>query len=82
MAVPRGTILQPGQRLIVWADEDGKASEGLHANFKLSANGENIVLSKRENGRTEILDYLAFEKISTDVSITHQGRLTEPTPGH
>ncbi len=66
---PAGTILEPNERLIVWADENGKASEGLHANFKLSAKGENIILSKRENGVTEILDYLAFENVPTDVTV-------------
>ena len=79
---PAGTVLKPGNRLIVWADEDGKATEGLHANFKLSAKGENIVLSKRENGKTEILDYLSFEDNAPDTSVTHQGKLTQPTPGH
>jgi len=38
------TTLAPGNFLIVWADDDtGQA--GLHANFKLSADGETILLS-------------------------------------
>lgn len=39
------TLIQPGGYLIVWADEDGQ-QEGLHANFKLSADGEVILLSQ------------------------------------
>ena len=38
------TSIAPGEYLIVWADEDGN-QEGLHANFKLSADGEVILLS-------------------------------------
>lgn len=40
---PDNTILEPNQYLIVWADEDGKQT-GYHANFKLSASGEEILL--------------------------------------
>ncbi len=39
--LPEGTIIQGYGYLIVWADEDGE-QEGLHANFKLSANGEEL----------------------------------------
>jgi hypothetical protein len=38
------TVLQPGEYLIVWADED-EDQAGLHANFKLSASGETLMLS-------------------------------------
>lgn len=79
---PANTRLQAGAYLIVWADEDENASEGLHANFKLSAGGENIILSKLENGDIEILDYLAFKQIPADASITHEGILSKPTPGN
>lgn len=40
---PAGTIIQPNDYLIVWADED--SSQGpYHANFKLSASGEILML--------------------------------------
>lgn len=42
---PEGTIIPAKGYLIVWADEDG-SQEGLHANFKLSANGETLFLSR------------------------------------
>ena len=41
---PKGTKIAAGGRLVVWADEDGKAKEGLHANFKLAKGGETIQL--------------------------------------
>ncbi len=40
---PSGTILKANSYLIIWADEDGKQS-GYHANFKLSASGEPLIL--------------------------------------
>jgi hypothetical protein len=40
---PAGTIIGPGEYLIVWADENG-SQKGLHANFKLSAGGEELFL--------------------------------------
>ncbi|MBK9107963.1 MAG: CotH kinase family protein [Saprospiraceae bacterium] len=40
---PQNTIIQPNTYLIVWADENGKQT-GLHANFKLSASGEEVLL--------------------------------------
>ena len=41
--VPAGTIIQPNDYLIVWADED--SSQGsYHANFKLSGTGEVLML--------------------------------------
>jgi hypothetical protein len=51
-----GTIIEGNGFLIVWADEDG--SQGpLHANFKLSLDGESIILS---NKNLEILDNVTF----------------------
>ncbi len=41
---PAGTTIAPNSFLIVWADEDLE-QEGLHAGFKLSASGENVILS-------------------------------------
>jgi hypothetical protein len=33
----KGTVVQAGGYLVLWADEDGKATNGLHLNFKLSS---------------------------------------------
>jgi spore coat protein H len=41
---PAGTTIAPRGYLIVWADEDG-GQEGLHASFKLTADGEQLMLS-------------------------------------
>ncbi len=42
--IPAGTILPAKSYLIIWADEDQEEG-ALHTNFKLSAGGEEVVLS-------------------------------------
>lgn len=48
--IPTGTTMPPNSYLIVWADEDSSqnTATSLHANFKLSALGEAIYLSKTD----------------------------------
>jgi len=78
---PEGTQIEAGERRLIWADENGKASGGLHANFKLSAKGENIILAKRKDGDTTIIDFLAFDKLKQDESTGKQERFAAPSPG-
>jgi len=61
---PDGLTVAPNSYLIVWADEDLE-EEGLHADFKLSASGENVILSY-PNG--EIVDSVAFGTQTANVS--------------
>lgn len=79
--------IQPGEYLIVWADED--QSQGLfHTNFKLSKDGEEIGLFDNEASGFALIDQVIFELQQTDVSF---GRETDggenwifyqyPTPG-
>jgi len=49
---PAGTTVDPNGYLIVWADEDLE-QEGLHADFKLSASGENVILSYSDGTKIE-----------------------------
>lgn len=51
------TTIMAGGFLIVWADDDGD-QEGLHANFKLSASGETIVLSDNNMNLLDEVTYL------------------------
>lgn len=53
---PAGTTIAPDAYVIVWADEDG-SQMGLHANFKLSRDGEQLILS---NPFEEVLDSITF----------------------
>lgn len=62
-ALPDVTIPADGY-LIIWADEDGSQGD-LHANFKLSADGESISLSYEDG---EKIDSLDFGVQTTDVT--------------
>lgn len=61
---PSGTIIDAGDYLVIWADED--ASQGLlHASFKLSAAGEDLWLSA-PNGL--VLDRVIFGQQQANVA--------------
>ncbi len=60
--IPDGTILKTDQYLIIWADENGKQN-GFHANFKLSASGEDLFLLD-STGRQ--VDYVKFGQQESD----------------
>ena len=57
---PDDTQIAPGGYLIVWADEDGNAKPGLHANFKLSRNGETVMLVDTDQRGNQVLDVIKF----------------------
>jgi spore coat protein CotH len=48
--IPTGTTIPANGYLIVWADEDSSqnTATSLHANFKLSGSGEDVLLSKND----------------------------------
>lgn len=59
---PGGTLLAPGAYMIVWADED--QSQGfMHANFKLTASGESVLLYDTD---TLLVDNVDFGEQVTD----------------
>lgn len=72
--IPAGYTLQPGQTLLVWADEDGLQGP-LHANFKLSGGGEELALFAADG--TTNLDWIEFGAQLSDVST---GRLLNTAP--
>jgi hypothetical protein len=61
---PGGTSISGNGYLIIWADED-TTQAGLHANFKLSSNGEEVVLSIPD-GR--IIDQVTFPAQTLELS--------------
>lgn len=61
--IPTGTILAPDSYLIIWADENG-AQGDYHANFKLSASGEKLVLLTADG---MIADEVSFTNLTTDM---------------
>ena len=86
-AFPNATRIPAGGFLVVWADEDGQASEGLHANFKLAAGGEQLYLIDSDANENAILDSVIFGEQAEDRSYGRLPDSTEtwgaldPTPG-
>ena len=73
---PENTTIPPRGYLIVWLDEDGKASKGLHANFKLSRNGETVMLVDTDARGNQVIDTITFGQQEKDTAI---GRLPNAT---
>jgi hypothetical protein len=61
---PAGTKIAAKGYLIVWADNDTEQA-GLHANFKLSADGERVVLS---NPQMVVIDQVKFGGQAAELS--------------
>ena len=68
-AFPENTRIPAHGYLLVWLDEDGKADVGLHANFKLSRNGETVMLVDTDIRGNQVLDTVRFEKQERDVAL-------------
>ena len=66
---PDDTQIAPGGYLIVWADEDGNAESGLHANFKLSRNGETVMLIDTDQRGNQVLDVIKFREQGEDIAL-------------
>ena len=64
-AFPEGTSIGSGEFLIIWADGD-LDQEGLHADFKLSAGGESVILTASDG--TTIVDVIEYTEQTTDIS--------------
>ena len=64
---PENTIIEPDGYLIIWADEDEDqaSAEELHADFKISAGGEILLLV---NPDEEIIDQIEFDEQQEDIS--------------
>lgn len=71
---PANTIIDANGYLIVWADNDS-GQAGLHANFALSANGEQIIFS---NTNVSILDSVTFGAQVTNRSMARIPNGTGP----
>lgn len=84
---PPGTTIAPGGYLIVWADEDGGDRPGLHANFKLSGGGEQLLLVDTDRWGNRVLDAIEFGEQQRDISFGRSPdggaelRTLYPSPG-
>jgi len=66
--LPEGTTIEGGGYLIVWLDEDGSDEPGLHANFKLTSEGEMLMLVDRDEGDNQLLNKVIFPAMEQDRS--------------
>ena len=66
---PDDTTIEPAGYLLVWADEDGGDEPGLHANFKLSSNGETVWLYDTDKNNNALLDTVSFAAMESDQSM-------------
>ena len=73
---PENTEIPAKGYLVVWLDDDVDAPEGLHANFKLSKDGETVILVGTDAHGNRVLDKVTFGEQDTDVSY---GRLPDGT---
>lgn len=64
--IPAGTIIQPNDFLIFWADENPSTASYVHCNFKLSAGGEQLMLSSITGA---VLDSITFGPQVADKSL-------------
>jgi hypothetical protein len=84
---PTGTTIPANGYLLVWADENGSATPGLHANFKLAASGEQILLIDTDANNNQVLDGITFGAQNTDISYGRTAADADvwvamtPTPG-
>jgi len=86
-AFPDGTTVPADGYLLVWADEDGRDSPGLHVNFKLAADGEQVLFVAPDTQNNALLDSVTFGPQQHDIAY---GRMAAnpttwgpmaPTPG-
>ena len=87
---PENTEIPANGYLIVWLDEDHDdedATEGLHANFKLSKGGEIVMLVGPDAEGNPVLDSITFGDQETDVAFgrlpdgTGEFQIVQATPG-
>ncbi|MHC4370328.1 MAG: lamin tail domain-containing protein [Planctomycetota bacterium] len=62
---PAATVIPPGGHLLIWADND-TTDAGLHANFKLDADGEDIGLFDSDG--VTLIDSVTFGEQTSDIS--------------
>ena len=72
---------------MVWADEDSAVTDGLHASFRLSADGEELSLTDTDANFNAILDSVTFNEQQTDRTYGRTAgdadvwAIMNPTPG-
>ena len=77
---PEGATIDPGGYLLIWADGAKKKDDALHANFKLSKEGESLALVSDQG----VIATLSFPALSENQSYGRAGgelKVLKPSPG-
>ena len=77
---PEDATIDPGGYLLIWADGTKKKDDALHANFKLSKEGETLALVSEQG----VIATLSFPALSEDQSYGSAGgelKVLKPSPG-
>ncbi|NKB71053.1 MAG: T9SS type A sorting domain-containing protein [Candidatus Latescibacteria bacterium] len=84
---PDSTTIEPGQYLLLWADRDTEQGV-LHADFRLSADGEELALVQLRGSEAAFLDSISFGPQEEGITFGRYpdggdklGKLIAPTPG-
>ena len=84
---PDGRTISANGYLLVWADEDGSDTPGLHANFKFEKSGEQALLIDSDASLNAVLDSVTFGPQETNRSFGRSPGnpavfvTRQPTPG-
>jgi hypothetical protein len=62
--IPTKTLIKGNRYLVIWADKD-TTQAGLHANFKLSSGGEELVLSEPD---LSVIDEISYPAQTSELS--------------
>ena len=67
---PNGAVINPGEFKVIFADGQVGLSttNEPHTGFVLGTNGGSLALSRLDNGKVEVLDYLDYGRIGPDLS--------------
>ncbi len=65
---PEDTTIPANGYLIVWLDKDLDATKGLHADIKLSKDGETVMLVDTDARANQVLDSVTFGEQEMDVA--------------
>ena len=60
-------VIEAGEHKFYWLDKDLEQGEN-HAPFRLSSDGEELALFHKIENDWELLDYISFETIESDIS--------------
>ena len=77
---PAGTSIAANGYLLIWADNDDKSHDGLHANFKLSKEGELLALVS-EFGVLGTFQFPAQADDRSYGSVDGEMQVLKPSPG-